>query len=124
DLIRRTRPALVIPTIETTLVLLSEARSLIEGHTRLAAPPQAVLEYAIDKRKTLRLADRLGVPAPRSVQGGSTGEILARAAALAFPVAIKPCGHSLHLTTANTLGFKVRYARTLDELRRVVRPFE
>src|SRR5207302_4519709 len=41
-----------------------------------------------------------------------------------FPVASKPRGHGLHLTTANTLGFKVRYARTLDELRLLLQPFE
>jgi len=41
-----------------------------------------------------------------------------------FPVAIKPRGHGLHLTTANTLGFKVRYARSLAELQRLLQPFE
>src|SRR6266480_6172359 len=37
---------------------------------------------------------------------------------------IKPRGHGLHLTTANTLGFKVRYARSLAELQRLLQPFE
>ena len=124
DIIRRTRPALVVPTVESTLVLLSEARTVIERHTTLAAPPPKVLEYAIDKVKTLQLAERLGVPVPRSVRGETRGEIHSRAAALLFPVAIKPRGNGLHLTTANALDFKVHYARTLDELRQVLEPFE
>jgi len=78
-IIRRTEPALVIPTVESTLVLLSEARDLLERHTTLAAPPPEVLDYALDKGKTLRLAARLGVPVPRSVQGERTGEIVWRA---------------------------------------------
>lgn len=124
DIIRRTGPALVIPAIESSLVLLIEARALIERHTRLAAPPPDVVEYAIDKRKTLGLAERLGVPVPRTVTGGSIAEILVQAAALTLPLAIKPRGHGMHPTTAHTLDFKVRYARTLSELRQVLQPFE
>jgi len=123
-IIRRTGPALVIPTVESTLVLLSETRDVLERHTTLAAPPPEVLEYALDKGKTLRLAAQVGVPVPRSVQGESTGEIVWRAAGLRFPVAIKPHGNGLHRTTANTLGFKVRYARTPEELQQVLHPFE
>lgn len=123
EIVRRSRPALVIPAVESTLVVLNDARQRLERHTTLAAPAPEILEYAIDKAKTLELAMRLGVPVPRSVQGETLDEILASAATLAFPVAIKPRGHGLHSSTANTLGFKVRYARSLAELEGTLAPF-
>jgi predicted ATP-grasp superfamily ATP-dependent carboligase len=122
-IIRRTRPALVLPTVESTLVVLSEHRAEIERYALLAAPGREGLESALDKSKTLRLAARLGVPTPRSAQGENTDAILDAAAGLTFPVAIKPRGNSLHLSTANALGFKVRYARDLAELAAVLAPF-
>jgi predicted ATP-grasp superfamily ATP-dependent carboligase len=122
-IVRRTRPALVLPTIESTLVVLSEHRAEIERYAPLAAPSREGLESALDKSKTLRLAARLGVPTPRSAQGDDTDAILDAAAELAFPVAIKPRGNALHLSTANALGFKVRYARDLAELAAVLAPF-
>lgn len=121
--IRRTRPGLVLPTVESTLVVLSEHRAEIERYALLAAPSREGLECALDKSKTLRLAARLGVPAPRSAQGADTDAILDAAAGLRFPVAIKPRGNALHLSTANALGFKVRYARDLAELAAVLAPF-
>src|SRR5438309_4349599 len=123
-ILSRSRPGLVIPAVESTLVVLSDARELVERYATLAAPAPEVLEYAIDKGRTLRLAERLGVPVPRTVRGETVGEILAKAGALRFPVAIKPRGHGLHFTTAHTLDFKVRYARDQRELEQMVRPFE
>ncbi len=122
-ILSRSRPGLVIPAVESTLVVLSDARELVERYATLAAPAPEVLEYAIDKGRTLRLAERLGVPVPRTVRGDTVGEILTQAGALRFPLAIKPRGHGLHLSTAHALDFKVRYARDQRELEQVIRPF-
>lgn len=122
SVVRRTGAEIIIPAVESTLVGLNEARELVEQYATLAAPPPEILEYAIDKSKTLSLAERLGVPIPQSVHGGDPEEILARAAALRFPVAVKPRGHRLHLSTANRLGFKVRYASSPQELRSLLWP--
>lgn len=124
-IIERTRPTLVVPTVESTLVVLSgaQARERLARHAVLAAPDAETLEYALDKGKTLALAARLNVPAPRTVQGHSAVDLLQRAARLTFPVAVKPRGHGLHLPTANALGFKVRYAADPAELERLLSPF-
>jgi predicted ATP-grasp superfamily ATP-dependent carboligase len=120
--LQQTRPSLIIPVVESTLVALNEVRPEIEQYTTLAAPSAVVLEYAVNKSKTLRLAERLKVPVPRTVQGSNPRELLERAAALRLPVAIKPQGSRLHRSTASALDFKVRYARTLDELAGVLAP--
>jgi biotin carboxylase len=64
DIIHRTRPALVIPGVESTLIGLDECRGEFEPHSLLAAPPSDVLAYAIDKSKTLEIANQLDVPSP------------------------------------------------------------
>ncbi|HET9708970.1 MAG TPA: metallophosphoesterase family protein [Gemmatimonadales bacterium] len=120
-LVQRHRPELLIPTVESTLVLLNDVREELERYTTLAAPPPAILDYALDKLQTLRLAHRMGVPAPRTIHGGSAAEILDRAPELSFPVAIKPRGPALHATTQHRVGFKVRYARNSQELERLLR---
>jgi len=120
-LVQRYRPELVIPTVESTLVLLNDVRDELEQYTTLAAPPPAILDYALDKLQTLRLAQRMGVPAPRTIHGGCAAEILDRAPELTFPVAIKPRGPAQHATTQHRVGFKVRYARNAQELERLLR---
>ena len=119
-LVAHARPALVIPTVESTLVLLNQARSELERHTVLAAPTPDVLEYALDKYKTLRLARVLGIPAPRTVQADTPADLLRGAAELQFPVAVKPRGPALHPSTRNHLGFKVRYMNSPRELERLL----
>jgi len=111
-IIRRTRPALVIPTIESTMVVLSAHREEVERYGAVLAAPSREA-----------LAARLGIPAPRTAQGDNIEAILAKAADLRFPVAIKPRGNALHGATANALGFKVRYAMDLAELAATLAPF-
>lgn len=120
DIARHTHATMIVPVVESTLVVLSEARAQVEQHALLATPPPEVLEYALDKEKTLRLAERLGIPAPASVRGDRIDAALAEARGLRFPVAVKPRGNGLHLSTANKVGFKVRYARSLEELQRIL----
>ena len=122
-MIEETRPAVVIPSVEATLVLLNEVRAALPRGTILAAPSAAVLEFALDKERTLGLARECGVPVSRTAHGGTVPALLAEAASFRFPLVIKPRGHSLHASTANALGFKARYAASMAELRGVLEPF-
>jgi predicted ATP-grasp superfamily ATP-dependent carboligase len=120
DMVERTRPALIIPTAESTLVVLNAARDLLPAHTALAAPTPETLDYAIDKLRTVTLASALEVPVPRTAWGTNVDQIMARTEAFTFPVAVKPRGNALYSTTANRLGFKVRYLRSRDQLHRAL----
>ncbi|MBI4502508.1 MAG: ATP-grasp domain-containing protein [Gemmatimonadetes bacterium] len=122
--VERTRPSLIMPVAESTLVALSAAQHRLPPFAKLAAPAPEVLDYAVDKLRTLTLAAQLGVPAPRTAWGDTAEEILCRLEGFRFPVAIKPRGNALHSSTLNALGFKVRYATTLDELRTMLTSFE
>ncbi|HEY6224850.1 MAG TPA: ATP-grasp domain-containing protein, partial [Gemmatimonadales bacterium] len=107
--------------VESTLVLLNQVRAALERYTVLAAPPRDVLEYALDKARTLRLARELGVPAPRTAHASTLDDLLRAAAELRFPVAVKPRGPALHPATRHHLGFKVRYVQSRQELERLLR---
>src|SRR5437588_239148 len=119
-IIKKMNPVLVIPSVECTLVALDECREEVEPYARLAAPCSEVLAYALDKCKTLQLANCLDVPAPSTIRGSTLEEILGKAASLRFPVAIKPRGNSLYASTAHRIDFKARYARNLTELKEVL----
>jgi predicted ATP-grasp superfamily ATP-dependent carboligase len=119
---RETRPDVILAG-ESTLVVLDEARPEVEQYTKLGAPRSEILRCAVDKAKTIELAEHVGVPVPRTARGSSAAEVLERAAALRFPVAVKPQGHKLYGPTAHALNFKVRYARSVEELEQILRPF-
>ncbi|HKV75103.1 MAG TPA: ATP-grasp domain-containing protein [Gemmatimonadales bacterium] len=119
-ILERTRPALVIPGVESTLVLLDQYRAEIERYAPLAAASSAALAVAVDKSATVHLAGRVGVPAPRSLWYETRKEVFDRVGELRFPVALKPRGNALFGQTRHQLGFKVRYARSVEELHSVL----
>lgn len=111
---------LVIPAVESTLAVLDEHRGAIESRCRLAAPPSEVLDLALDKWRTVSLAGRLGVPVPRTVYADGRDAILREAAALTYPLALKPRGGALYRGTRHRLDFKVCYAASHTELARIL----
>jgi predicted ATP-grasp superfamily ATP-dependent carboligase len=120
---RDTRPAVIVPSVETTLVLLNQARERVEAIAPLAAPEPAILEYALDKGRTVALAERLGVPVPRTAMGPTLDSLLLSASELSFPVAVKPRGNGLHATTAHDVPFKSTYAANFAELKKILVPY-
>ncbi|HEX5513866.1 MAG TPA: ATP-grasp domain-containing protein, partial [Gammaproteobacteria bacterium] len=67
---------------------------------------------------------QLGVPVPKTHCSDNLEEALAKTQDFRFPVALKPRGNSLHATTLNQLGFKVKYARTPAELEQLLRSLQ
>jgi len=117
---RHSKAGLIMPAVESTLVVLDEYRTAVEAVSRLAAPSSHTLALALDKLATLQLAQQVDVPVPRTAYAETSADLLHQAAQLAFPVALKPRGHPLYRRTANALGFKVRYASTIDDLRQIL----
>jgi predicted ATP-grasp superfamily ATP-dependent carboligase len=121
--VEETRPDLVIPAVESTLVALDNCRTRIERHVPLAAPPSSILAKAIDKKRTLDIAARAGIPTPRTLTGDSLESIVAAANTLRFPVAVKPRGNRLHAASRHNLDFKVLYASSAEGLAGVLGKF-
>lgn len=114
---------MIMPAVESTLVALDARRELVEEVCTFAAPATATLDWVIDKSRTLQLAQSVQVPAPVTVIADDIAEALYQATQLTFPLALKPRGNALHRATPHHLDFKVKYVRTLDELRQVLEHF-
>ena len=81
---------LVVPVTEDTLVPLAKERSTFEGLAPLAIASDAALDVVMNKDKTFELAERLGVPIPKSWNVDSPAALEALAAELDYPVVLKP----------------------------------
>lgn len=123
QIVDQTRPDVVVPVVQSTMVALDQARQRIEDRTILALPPSAVVSFAVDKLKTVWLAEKMGIPVPRTVHADTAMSLLCQAAQLHFPVVVKPRGNPCYRATAHRLPFNARYARNFVELRDIVTPF-
>lgn len=110
--------ALTIPVTERTLVPIHRNRHRLPTD-RLAIAPQEALEQALDKELTVGLADRLGIPVPRSLTVHSVDEALRTAASFVYPVVVKP-SRSVGTAGASRVQLSVTYALNVDQLARQV----
>ena len=73
---------------------------------------------AHDKGATIALAERLGVPIPATCSVPAGGDALGAAAALGYPVVVKPTVSRALLVDGTIGSYAVAYAADPDELRR------
>jgi predicted ATP-grasp superfamily ATP-dependent carboligase len=95
DYLNRHRHDVLLPTDDATLAVCSRYRSDFERVTRLPIPEPARLVYGLDKGPTMRLAERLRIPHPRTVLPASREDAADLARRLESPLVIKPrssCG--------------------------------
>lgn len=110
---------LVVPVTERSLVPLARERARFDAQL-LAIAPNDALEQALDKERTVALAQRLGIPVPRSTLVTRIEELAEAASAHAFPVVVKPA-RSVGQHAGGRVQLTVRYARNLNELQAQVR---
>ena len=81
----------VLPTADSSIVLLAPHRERFAelGCTVLVAP-DAALEIANDKTRTLEVADKLGIPYPKSVPVTSVEDVRTAEAQFGYPFVVKP----------------------------------
>ena len=106
---------LIIPVTERTVVPLQILQGKPGGERLTIAPPDA-LNVALDKDRTLALAARLGIPAPRSQQIDDLAELEQSNQEVSMPVVLKPA-RSIGADGAERRQLSVAYAFTLEELK-------
>lgn len=104
------------PTREETVALVSRHRDLLSQWFRVTTPGFPVIRTAWDKRETYRLAERLGVPAPRCWFPRSAADL--DEVSLDRPVVVKPAIKEKFIYST---GVKAWRADTRAELRSVHR---
>ncbi len=115
---------LVVPVTDETTLPLSRARSDFEGLCTLALPDPRALEVVGDKLETLALAERLGVPAPRTRCVHSAAEARAEAQHFRGPIVLKPQRSRLYREDAAIEAFEVCYAEDPPHVAEQMRRFE
>ena len=108
---------LVIPVTDAAILPLSAGRGRFAGTSRLALPEPEALEAAWDKLRTVELGADLGIPVPRTCLVRSTGEALACAPEIGWPLVMKPRRSAL-LGETGVEAFQVAFASDADELAR------
>ena len=88
--LERDRYAAVIPGSDAALRALSRHRAELEPLARLGLPAEGAIERALDKLDLLELAERHGLDAPASRVCASPAELAECAAAVGYPLMLKP----------------------------------
>ncbi len=118
-LLRTGRYMPVIPVTERSLVPILRHRARLPDQA-IAMAPSAALEQALDKDRTVQLAQSLGIPVPRSVSVTSLDQLRDAAAALGYPVVVKPA-RSVGQDATQGVQLSVSYAHGDAELQTQVR---
>ena len=111
----------IVPVTDDIGTPLDAMWDQVPARTRIASPPPEVRRSATDKAATIALAQRLGVPAPRTVVVG-VGEQPALpeiADQLGWPVVVKPA-LSRRVTAQGLLRQEVTVVHDIDALRRAL----
>ncbi len=80
----------VIPSIDSSVAALHRRRIELAAHATPAIGSVEAVEIAISKPRTLDVAERLGIPAPRTIPGPTQDDVEAAANELGLPVVVKP----------------------------------
>jgi predicted ATP-grasp superfamily ATP-dependent carboligase len=117
ELARKHSIPFIFPVTESSLVPLNEHRSEFESVTKLIAPSEFTVSTALDKKLTLAIAEREGVPISRTLYPTSVEEAVDFAERCGYPVILKPRGRANDSRIGASFNFKVLYAKTQQELR-------
>jgi D-aspartate ligase len=100
----------LFPTREETVAAFSRHRDELTQVFRVPTPPWETVKWAWDKRNTYRLAERLGIPHPRTWYGELPG------AEALFPLAIKPAIKERFVYATKAKAWRADDPTQLEEL--------
>jgi predicted ATP-grasp superfamily ATP-dependent carboligase len=103
---------IVFPSTERTIQLVAAARDRLPSWVRIPIPSADALATVVDKERTMALAEREGVPIPRTWCPASSDEVAALAPGLPYPVIVKP--RQTNFLSANGRLAKTNYAVVTD----------
>jgi len=113
DLEGRFGRGLVVATTDETVITVARAKDRLETRHLVASPSWTVTEHFVDKHRTYELAERLGVPAPRTVLPTSVEEVEQIAPDFPYPCVVKPRLSHLY---RDAFGVKMTKAGDPEEL--------
>jgi D-aspartate ligase len=82
--------SVMIPSDDATLIPVSRNKNILEKHYKTAVCEWSITEKYIDKKFTYQLAEKIGVPAPKTFLPQSLDEALLDTESTGFPCLLKP----------------------------------
>lgn len=104
---------LLIPTADEAVVAVSRHLAALERRYTVACTPWAITATFIEKRRTYTLADRVGVPCPRTTVPGSCDDVHRYADSAVFPCLVKPSQGHQFVARFGTKMFRVETRQEL-----------
>jgi predicted ATP-grasp superfamily ATP-dependent carboligase len=89
-LLRGQPPGVLVPATDASLEAVATHRDVLAARHLVASPPAAVAQLFLDKLLTSEVAERAGVPAPRTETPTAPDELDAVADELTYPCLVKP----------------------------------
>jgi predicted ATP-grasp superfamily ATP-dependent carboligase len=90
DLLDATGARVVIPSHDGTIALLRQHRSRLEQRVRIALANETALDIAVNKERTLEIAERLGIRIPHGVVVRTPAETAEAIRHAGLPAVVKP----------------------------------
>jgi predicted ATP-grasp superfamily ATP-dependent carboligase len=113
EVVKRGRYDVLMPVTDYVPALLADHLEEFSEYTRVAMPPRDIFLRSHDKKQTVRLAQRNGIPCPRTIFVTDLGQL---EDVRDFPVVIKPMTKT-QWRNGRAVITKVEYARDAAELR-------
>jgi D-aspartate ligase len=103
-------PTILFPVSDEALVAVSRHKEALARHFTVACPDWTITRMCIDKGLTYKLAEEVGVPAPRTLYPKTTAEVEDFARTARYPYLVKPKESHRFYERFKTKMFVVRSA--------------
>lgn len=106
--------AILIPTNDDAVYAISQNKNKLEKYFTVPVPEWEIINRASDKRITLEIAKKAGVPIPKAIFPRDVNDMLAKIGNLKYPVVVKPAMGKKYYFAA---GIKMHMANNIDEVK-------
>lgn len=93
---KKNGPGILFPTDDAALKAVAKNKAQLQNYYRVACPEWAITEKFIDKKYTYALAERIGIPCPRTLVPESEDEAVESGRVIEYPCLVKPCESHLY----------------------------
>ena len=95
---------IILPTRDSVVYTLSKNKSFLEQYYKIPTPEWDIVKYAYNKKLTYKLAEKLGIPIPKTYYPDNVDDAIKISKNIEFPCILKPAVmHKLYDTTRSKL---------------------
>lgn len=112
--------ALLIPASDEAVLVVARHKTLLAQHYTVACPDAEITEQFVDKKHTYTLAERMGVPYPKTLLPTSVEEVERFGSEVDYPCLLKPChSHRFHASFHRKLFMVESKEELISQYRRI-----